>query len=82
MATFVLDGKAGGAAAQADRRLADCRRTCHGGARLLAEGRGGRQVRVVQHTGSLLILPRVDEETTVSAVPDGRDRLGRGPSCT
>ncbi len=78
MATFVLDGKA---SAELPRRPIAVSLTVagpSGGARLLDEGRGGRQVRVVQHTGSLLILPRVDEETTVSAVPDGRDRFGQG----
>ena len=86
MATFVLDGKA---SAELPRRpiavtlivagsvgIGDGGQT--GGARLLAQGRGGRTVRVVQHTAGLLILPRVDEETVVSAVPDGRDRFDQG----
>ena len=82
MATFVLDGKA---SAELPRRpiavsvnLAGPAAGPAAGARLLAEGRGGRRVRVVQHTGSLLILPRVDEEILVSAVPDGRDRFEQG----
>ena len=80
MATFVLDGKA---SAELPRRPIAVALTVAGpataqGARLLAEGRGGRRVRVVQHTGSLLILPRVDEEISVCAVPDGRDRFDQG----
>ena len=80
MATFVLDGKA---SAELPRRPIAVALTVGGavgpGARLLARARDGGEVRVVQHTGSLLILPRVDVEVVVAAVPDGgRDRFDQG----
>lgn len=77
MATFVLDGKA---SANLPRRpvavsmsnSGSSRRT---NARLTVRTRG-ESPRVVQQSGDMLILPRIDSEITVLALPDGdRDRF-------
>lgn len=80
MTTYVLDGKA---SATLPRRPLAVRLGVAGqansSARLAVRTADGQPTRVVQQSAGLLILPRVDVETTIVAVPDGgRTRFDAG----
>lgn len=73
MATYVLDGKA---SASLPRRplaitLSTTGTDTSDGVRLSAQNRAGEPVRAVATSPRLMILPRVDDEIVVVAVPDG-----------
>lgn len=70
MATYVLDGKA--SAALRNRPLTVTMSMSGAGARLVARTRSGADAPgAIVHSAAMLILPRVAEEVTVVAVPDG-----------
>lgn len=80
MATFVLDGKA---SATLPRRPVAVSMSTSGSSRSSSARLSVRSVgappRVVQQSSDLLILPRVDAQITVIAVPDaGRERFDQG----
>ncbi|MGV9671655.1 hypothetical protein ACWDPV_13850 [Gordonia sp. NPDC003504] len=80
MTTYVLDGKA---SASLPRRPLAVRMATAGGsvlsARLAARSADGQAPRVIQQSGGLLILPRVDGEVTIVAVPEtGLSRFDPG----
>lgn len=77
MATYLLDGTQ---SARLPRRPLSVRMTVGGpnptGARLAARLASGAEASVRVHSAGMLIVPRVDEEIIIAAVPDtGRDQF-------
>lgn len=77
MATYLLDGTQ---SARLPRRPLSVRMTVGGpnptGARLAARLASGAEASVRVHSAGMLIVPRVDEELIITAVPDtGRDQF-------
>lgn len=80
MTTYVLDGKA---SASLPRRPLAVRMATAGGAALSARldvrSAAGEPPRVIQQSGGLLILPRIDAEVTIVAIPEtGLSRFDPG----
>ena len=79
MATFLLDGRS--TAALPNRPLAATLATSTGvrtGVRLQARYADGAPAQAVQPSPTVIILPRVDREITLIAVPDGRVEFTEG----
>lgn len=79
MATFLLDGKS--TAALPKRPLVATLATATGirtGIRLQARYADGASAQVVQPSATVVILPRIDREITLVAVPDGRPEFAEG----
>lgn len=82
MATYVLDGKASATLPRRPLAVQLATATPTTGVRLAARTADGASTRVIQQSPGLLILPRVDVETTIVAVPDaGRSNFDQAPSC-
>ncbi|WLP88617.1 hypothetical protein [Gordonia sp. NB41Y] len=79
MATYVLDGKASATLPRRPLAVQLATATPTTGVRLAARTADGASTRVIQQSPGLLILPRVDVETTIVAVPDaGRSNFDQG----
>lgn len=79
MATFLLDGKS--TAALPRRPLSAALATSTGartGVRLQARYSDGAAAQAVQTSATVVILPRIEREITLVAVPDGRPQFAEG----